>query len=649
MNKDWSEEIAKDNYKLYRENRESRRPWEIDAIRFDDFRYGQHFSKAEEIELLKYRQAPLPISITTAICDTAESMMVSSKPTIRTAPIINPYNDKETEISRKVARTYNYLIQKSWYDSLGDLQYERVVRDSSNVGHGLFYTIPRMEFGEFKVDIKHIGWRYFYPNAMTKDPFYRDMDNCVIAMRVSQKSAFKHVKAIEPDLTWKEFEEEWVKGNTHATAGVMPSTRYTPSAIKTSGILFIKRIALEDHPAYIIIPRDIEFMGTNTVKFYAELTPEIKALARDGKIEIRNSRRMFLTEYTSYGNKGYKHVYPITKYNITPLVYDHRDTPYPLGRVWYLYPLQRALNKFIMVAILNGSLTNAVRVMSEENSIIDEHEWDKNFAVPGARLKYRLPIPGHSEPPRIIEGKPLAEAWLRMPQYISYIMEYVTGIFGVMMGDSRQSPDVFSTVASLQSAGGLKMKRRLAHADAALSLVGETVAEFYKEYAPINGFASMIDENGEEVPPVKYNVLNPDENDPTKVRMDPTTDLSKGFKSVRFISSPSKGFEAGTEAALLTNLSTQLKLPQLVPLILKRLNIPDTDKLLSQLDSVQKQQATMQEMAKTIDTLDKRTNNLANQLTQKAFELSKAQFDTWFAKQKGELQKQENINNNGVE
>ena len=637
MVKSWQDDIAQENYKLYKENSNARRAWEIDAIRFDDFRYGMHFSKAEEKEMLAFRQAPLPISITTAICDTAEAMMIASKPTIRVAPIVNPFDDKATELSKKVAQRFQYLTQKSWYDSLGDLQHDRVIRDSSNVGHGFYYIVPRTEFGEFNVDIKHLSWKYIYPNALTKDPFYRDMDNVVIAMRISEKNAFRYVQAIERDLTEEQFKDDWIKGKIGVTSSVEIPTRYSPHSIRQKGVLFIKRMELGLHKAYIVVPQGVDSVGKQEVKFYPEKTPQMEQLAKEGKIEIKESRDFFLTEYTSIGNKGFRQIYPIKDYNLVPLVYDHRDTPYPLGRIWYLYPLQRALNKFIMVALLNGSLVNASRILAEENSLVNMEEWTKNFAVPGAILKYRLPVPGQSVPPQFVEGKPLGEQWLKFPQYIAYIMEYVSGIFGVMMGDSRESPDVFSTVASLQSAGGLKMKRRIGQADAALSIVGNVVAQFYREYAPINGYATMIDENGEEKEAVKYNVLRPKNEEATEIEIIPETDLSRGFKSVRFTTQGSNGFESGTEAALLTNLATQLKVPELVPLILKRLNIADVDKIVDNLSLVNKQSATIEQLMGTIKDLDARTTNLANQITQKSFELSKSQFDAKFAKLEADM------------
>lgn len=626
MAKDWSEQIQKDNYKDFKDNATYRGSWERDAVRFEDFRYGSHFSRSEEQEMLLFRQAPLPISVTTAICDTAESMMIASKPVVKVAPIINPFNEELTSRSKNVSALFNHLITKSWYDSLGALQYDRVIRDYTNVGHGLFYITPRNEYGEFNVDIKHLNWRYFYPHPLTKSPFYDDADNHVVSMELSKLAAFKFVKSIEPDITEKQFEEDFVKDSPRSLK-TLPQ-RYAPSTRKEDSVLFIQKLVLEEQYMHIIIPMIKELNYENTevgYKMSVERTPELIKMEKEGRIKIQQQRRLVLTEYTSVGKLGYKVVYPISNYNIVPLVYDHRDTPYPIGRVWYLYPLQRALNKFIMISIVNGSLMNSMRVIYEEDSVSNIDEWKKNFAVPGAMLSWKQTVPGYTKPPTILESKPLSEAWLAMPKYISYIMEYVSGIFGVQMGDSRETPDVFSTVASLQSAGGNKMKRRLAQADATLSRVGQVVGEFYKEYAPPNGFSTQINENGELSASHTYNVLKFNKEKNT-IEIDPNTDLSLGFKDVRFTTGSSNGFESGTEAALLTNLATQLKVPQLLPLILKRINIPDVDKVMQQIDTVNQQQSTIQQMEGMIKELEQKTQIMANQIQQKGYETENAKF-----------------------
>jgi hypothetical protein len=627
MSKEWKEEYQKENYKDFRDNANHRNSWEKDASRFERFRYGSHFSTSEEAELLAFRQAPLPISITTAICDSAEAMMISSKPAIKVAPIIHPYREELTNRSKKVAQIYNYLISKSWYDSLGGLQYDRVIRDSSNVGHGLFYIVPRNEYGEFTVDIKHLNWRSFYPHPLTRSPFYEDSDNMVIAMEMSKLAAFRFVKSIEPDITEQRFEEDFVKGAPSPLQAT--SSRYSPASQRNGSVLFVQKLVLEEQFMHIIIPmvKDLNYEESQVgYRVVQELTPQLTSMERDGKIKIVKERRLVLTEYTSIGRLGYKIVYPISNYNIVPLTYDHLDNPYPLGRVWYMYPLQRALNKFMMIALINGSLMNSMRVVYEKDSIPDIDEWKRNFAKPGAMLAWEQKIPGMTKPPTILESKPLTEAWLSMPKYITSVMEYVSGIFGVMMGDAQNSPDVFSTVASLQSAGGNKIKRRLAQSDAALSKVGSVVAEFYKEYAPPNGFSIAIDANGEMQEAQKYNVLRMTED--KQIEIDPETDLSLGFKDVRFTTQGSSGFESGTEAALMTNLATQLKVPQLLPAILRRINIPDVDKIIEDISVVNQQNATIEQLQKMVTDLDSKSKILANQVQQKGFETENAKFSS---------------------
>ncbi|MFA4916698.1 MAG: hypothetical protein WC974_08945 [Thermoplasmata archaeon] len=620
---DWSEEVARTNFKLYKENYSAGAQWRRDAKIYQNFRYGQHFSRAEEAEILKFRQAPLAISAVTAICDTAEALMTSAKPTIKVAPIGNPYqSDEENEPYRRVAGIYNYLLQKSWYDSLGGLQYDRVVTDSSNVGHGLFYIVPRNEYGEFTVDIKHLSWEYYFPHCQTKDPFYRDADNNIIAMNISYKSAYRLAKTIDDTLDYDRFEKEFLKGS-FGTA-IIQATNSTRLRETT---LFTQRFVLEEKTAYIVT-----FKGSPSFKVYSELSPEIQSYIKSDDATYRTSSRFYLHEYTAIGNYGFKKVHEITQHNIIPVVYDHRNNPYPSGRVSYLYPLQRAFNKMIMVAILNGSLMNSIRVLAEENSIINQDEWNRNFAIPGATLRYKLPIPGISTPPIVIKAEPLSQAWLVFPQFLIQQMEYISGIFGIMMGNSEGAPNVFSTVASLQSAGGQKIKRRMAQVDASLSVVGEVAAEYYKNYSPLNGFSTSINEIGEMQAPMMYNKIKRVKGSEVAIELDPLTDLSLGFKQVRFTSATSNGYESGTEAALLTTLATQLSVPQLVPLILKRLNMPDVDKVMKSMDTAQQQAGQIEQMQKMLKEYEQKTNVMAGQIDQKGYELSKAQFDSKFTK-----------------
>jgi hypothetical protein len=639
----WITDIAKDNFNKYTLRAGYRFPWERDAKRYDAFRYGSHFSRGEEETFLRMNQAPLPISITTAICDTAEALMTASKPTVKVAPLINPLKPELTDISKSVSQAYNYLLERDWHDSLGSLQHDRVIRDYNNVGHGLYMITPHKEFGEFKTRFEHLPWQFYYPDPLTRDPFYRTSDSHLIAMDISEKAGYAIVRKYDPDITYEKYVEDFVKGSRFdVRRDYRYANKYSPKGVKLKGVLFARDFILEEEELVVVIPTDagvnVNQLDAGFKTYVKSEIPEHVNQAVDAKrVRLESKKGMVLTEKLSVGGRGIKKIYNIDEYNIIPVVYDHRDSPYPIGRIHYLYPLQRAINKFIMTAILNGSIMNATRVMAEEDSIINMDEFKANASNPGAVFKYRLPIPGVSQPPQIIQAQPLGEAWLAMPKYLSYIMEYISGIFGAMMGDSRESPDVFSTVASLQSAGGEKMKRRLAQADAALSLAGRVAGKFYQHYAPPNAYATTVDENGELKEPLIYNRVIPVKGELQKVTIEDKTNLSYGFRSVRFTSGSSTGYESATQAALLTNLATQLKVPQLVPLILKRLNLPDVDDVVKKLDTVTQQEGTIEQMAQKIEMLEGETKDMAKRVTQKTFELSKEQFDTWFAEKKGQI------------
>lgn len=581
-NREWKSSIAQENLGAYLEYRNHSFPWRENSAKLEDARFGRQFSPSEMEQLLIFRQAPLPISVSTAICDTADALHVSAKPTISVSPIINPYDETKSTQSREVAGIYKHLIQKAWFDAMGGLQYDKAVFDRTTVGHGLLYAVPRMEFGEFKVDVKNISWKYFYPDPSSVDPLYTDADAMVYSMPITRKSAYKFVHSIEPDLSYEDFEKDFAKGASVSSAFFEEDPIYRRPMQSQNFLHFIQRLTIEDDYSYLIIPKGEGQIGKAGVTYRTStmITDDLKAAEAKGEIEIRRRHELFLAEYTSIGNYGYKIVYPIRNYNIVPIQHDHRGTPYPYSLMWYLYPLQRALNKFIMSSILNMSLLNTTKVMAEENSIIDMNEWTMNASQPNAILRYRVPIPGYSKAPEIIKPSPMDAAFLVMPQYITKMMEYISGIYATLQGNPQDSPDVFSTVASLQSAGGQKIKRRQALADASLSQLGKVIGEFYKEYAPMNGYSFTYDPQTGQEDIVKYNELQTNidkDEDGTpvpKIIVNPSNDLRTGFKDVRFISTGSMGYESATEAAMLTTLATQLSVPDLIPAILERINIP---------------------------------------------------------------------------
>ncbi len=638
MSKKWTDEIAKENDKFLKDYGGAAESWRDDALKLENARYGQQFSLAETKEILAFRQAPTPISISTAICDTADALTVASKPAIAVSPIIYPFDDEKTNLSGQVSSIFNSLIEDSWFSSLGTLQFDRAVTDTTNVGHGLLYAVPRNEFGEFRVDIKHLSWRYFFGDPTSKDPLYRDMDAMVYAMPISFKAAYRFVKSIETDISEKRFREEWFEGATDFNYIFKEDIKYAKHLSTQESCVFIQRITLEEDNMYVVMPTSPEFakeMGMLGFRTYMEVTDELKKLEAKGYIKIQKRTKFYATEYTSIGKLGYKVVYNLSQLNIVPLQHDHRGKPFPYSRMYYLYPIQRAINKFVMTSVLNASLLNSTRVLAEEGSILNMKEYIMSASQPGAVIKYRLATPGISKPPEVIEAKPLTEAHLVMPRFLMEIAEYISSIYSTMMGNPQGSPDVFSTVASLQSAAGLKIKQRMARHDASLSVLGQVVGEAYKEYAPLNGYTVRdfleLQEGGKGKDKIiRYNTIDikdVEENGEIKkkVSIDPSTDLSYGFRKVRFTSAGSSGYEAATEAQMLSNLIQTTGKTALLPELLKRIPIANREELIKELDENDQLKGQLNQAGVTVKELTQKTKLLETQIFQLAKALSAAE------------------------
>ena len=124
-----------------------------------------------------------------------------------------------------------------------------------------------------------------------------------------------------------------------------------------------------------------------------------------------------------------------------------------------------------------------------------------------------------------------------------------------------------------------------------------------------------------------YNVLKPDPNDPTKITIQPDTDLSIGFRSIRFVSTSNQGYENANIAQMLTLMATQLSIPEIVPVILKKLNIPETEEIIEALDIKKQAQMSMQEMQQRVQQLEQISQRQAQEIENKAKQINVEKFN----------------------
>ena len=622
----WTEEIARESSRILKDHASKGGSYRSDCIKLEDARYGTQYSSGEKQQLLALRQSPLVINITTAISETAEANLVNLQPEINVAPIIDPYDESKTMQSRQIAGLYSAALKNDWHNRYANVAFDKVITDVNNVGFGIFDIIPEYKQGIFGVTYARTPWRYYFPDPNSRCPMFTDADNHIISSALTYHAAYKMFREFSPEISFDEFKEEFCKGAEKEFYSFVEDVKYGLPSGKDK-VRYIKRKTLEFNKVYILKPKAKNIDSSVIRPEYKTsdmLTPAIKKAIANGEVEADEKEDYYLTEYITFGSKGFKKVFPITKHNLVAFTHNHRDNPYPTGRVYDIYHIQRALNKFVMSAILNASTLNGVKVLAEEGSISNQKKFMQDASTIGAILTYKLLMPGKSQPPQIIDGKPMNDAWLNFPRFLMQMAEYVTGITSMMQGQSQGAPDALGVLTSLQTASTARLKRRMLSVTQALSLSAEIGAEFYKNYAPLNGYSvDYMGKSQDEVTKYNQTDIQFDKDNNPRLGIKEGTDLSQGFSMVRFSAESTSGVESLHAANILSNLTATTGEKTLIPHILERLNLPGFDKIRESIDVNGQLMNENSGLKDALTNMERRTEIMNNHTAQLIEELAR--------------------------
>ena len=170
-------------------------------------------------------------------------------------------------------------------------------------------------------------------------------------------------------------------------------------------------------------------------------------------------------------------VLQIREYPIVPFVYQHTGTPYALGAVSPLVGKQRELNKAHQIMIHNANLASNLRWMYEEGSVPEE-EWEKYSSSPGALLKYRQGF----APPQPVQPLPLNSAFYGITENAKRDMEYTSGIYSSMQGDTGSSPETYRGLLAMDEYGTRRIKAWMQNIiEPSLEHLGKIFKDFAQE------------------------------------------------------------------------------------------------------------------------------------------------------------------------
>jgi len=172
----------------------------------------------------------------------------------------------------------------------------------------------------------------------------------------------------------------------------------------------------------------------------------------------------------------YEKVYPemVKDYPIIPYHFKWTGTPMPMSAVSPLIGKQTEINKSHQIMVHNASLGSSLRWIYDEGSI-DTEIWEKYSSSPGALLPKRQ----GQEAPTPISPMPLSNAFFTMVQEGKQDMEYLSGIYSSMQGNTQQQHETFRGMLAMDEYGTRRVKQWMKHSiEPALRQTGRVIMQF---------------------------------------------------------------------------------------------------------------------------------------------------------------------------
>ena len=149
----------------------------------------------------------------------------------------------------------------------------------------------------------------------------------------------------------------------------------------------------------------------------------------------------------------YDYILPIPEYNIIPVPYMYTGTPYPMSAVVPLIGKQQEINKAHQIMIHNANLASNLRWLYEEGSV-PEDEWEQYSSSAGALLKYRQGF----TPPTPVQPAAINNAFYTITQEGKQDVEYISGIYSSMMGNTKEQPETYRGLLANDEYGTRRIK-----------------------------------------------------------------------------------------------------------------------------------------------------------------------------------------------
>lgn len=574
---------------------------------------GTQFT-SEELNTLKERYGiPLSVNISVAFIEQLQAFLTSPKPSVTCIPIGNS--------SKPYAYVHREYINSLLYFNDFSIKQEKTIFDMAVVGHGILYVTLSDFFvsNMFNVNIKNLDWRSVYFDPFSKEQDYQDSERIFVVLPMMKSKAKKIYGLSDEELDFACSNLEDYEG-LYTSNQNLDITWTTPEMTTNVWIyeIYEKVIAT----LYILENGKKTFDSPNSTVI--DENGQLVKLVNGVKV-TDEMNATFVKRYLKVGNfiKD-ERILPIRLYPFSIYNHTHVRNPYPYGLVHHFIDIQHTLNKCLALTIENAQVSANGGWIAPEGNITDKNKFQREMSTPGGVGEFapdqNLPNGGAPIPKM---AQPLNNAWYTLFQQLIKLVEYITGIYELNMGNAENSPNTVGATQSIQSFGTQRPKMYARRIDIANQRLGEILIQMYQAFAPQGNLMTLINET-EAYGEIETNVSAIIDQQTGQVSIDDrgqdkatiirnlatqeaaviTGDIRAGQYKVRFASSTdlptTRQAAMNVLTSLMSRMSDDATAVAIAQATLKLMDYPEIDKVLRDTDMIQQLQSTIQQQGEQL-------------------------------------------------
>lgn len=290
---------------------------------------------------------------------------------------------------------------------------------------------------------------------------------------------------------------------------------------------------------------------------------------------------------------------------IVPIAFSFFNNPNKVyGITHFIIDIIKAMNKYLSEIMYDVSVNGHRKGFIWEGTITDPVNLESNWSKPNALLSLRFnPAIPDGGKPFFLEPSTINQSIQYMLGYFKELIEYITGIYGVMQGNANEAPTTFGATQSIQNFGTQRIKQYARNLEQSLEKLAYVVVNYIQSYCPRDKVLKYFDEdgNGQEV-----TIMENSEDLKFKVRVE----IINSLPTTRQMQSQTLGFIAQTTG------SDQLR-SLLVEEMLKTADYPEARELAKKMNVMQQMEQQMQQMQQQLQALEGQNKQLQNNMAEK--------------------------------